>query len=76
MARLLIWILLAMVVYAVARNWSRRGTDRVKSAAVKPAEAIVTCAACGLNVPQSEAHASDSRWYCSREHLERASQGR
>ncbi len=42
MARLLIWILLAMVAYAVARNWSRRGADRVKSAGGKPAEAIVT----------------------------------
>ena len=76
MARLLIWILLAMVAYAVARNWSRRGADRVKSAGGKPAEAIVTCAACGLNVPQSEAHASDGRWYCSREHLEGAGRGR
>jgi len=75
MARLLIWSLLAAVVYALVRHWSRAGAGRVGAAAGKPPEAIVSCAACGLNVPQSEAHARDGRWYCSREHLERARPG-
>jgi uncharacterized protein len=74
MARLLFWILLAGVAYAVARNWSRSAAGRVR-AADKPAEAIVACAACGLNLPQSEALAREDRWYCSREHLERARSG-
>jgi len=75
MARLLIWILLAVVVYAVVRNWSRAGAKRARAATDQAPEAIVACAACGLNVPQSEAHVRAGRWYCSREHLERAGVG-
>jgi len=71
MARLLFWILLAVVGYVVAKRWVRPGAHRPGSAD-RPSEAIVRCAACGLNVPQSEAHARDGRWYCSREHLEQA----
>ena len=55
MARLLIWILLAVVAYAVVRNWSRAGAKRARAATDQAPEAIVACAACGLNVPQSVA---------------------
>jgi uncharacterized protein len=72
MVRILFWIVLAVVVYAVAKGWSRAGARRGK-AADRPSEAMVTCAACGLNVPQSEALVRGGQWYCSREHLERAS---
>ena len=71
MARLLFWILIAVVVYAAAKHW-RRLSEHGTQPTDKPSEAVVSCAACGLNVPQSEAHARDGRWYCSREHLERA----
>lgn len=74
MVRILFWIVLGVVVYAVTRNWSRVAARRT-GAADRPSEPIVTCAACGLNVPQSEAHTRGSEWYCSREHLERASRG-
>jgi len=74
MARLLFWLLIAVVAYAAAKHWMRLGAGRGRPAD-KPSETIVTCAACGLNVPQSEAHARDGRWYCSREHLERARPG-
>jgi uncharacterized protein len=71
MARLLFWIVLAGLAYALARNWSRRSSRRM-GPTDKPAEKMVGCALCGLNVPQSEAHGRDGRWYCSREHLERS----
>ena len=74
MARLLLWILLAAFAYLVVRSWSRAGARRM-GADDKPSEAIVACAICGLNVPRSEAHARDGKWYCSREHLERAGTG-
>jgi uncharacterized protein len=74
MARLLFWILLAVVAYAVVKNWSRSAPGRMR-AADEPAEAMVSCAACGLNVPKSEALTREGRWYCSREHLERARPG-
>jgi uncharacterized protein len=74
MVRILFWIVLAVVVYAVTKSWSRAGARRT-GAADKPPEAIVRCAACGLNVPQSEALARGGEWYCSREHLEQARPG-
>lgn len=74
MARLLFWMLLAFVAYAVAKKWFGSGAGRQR-AADKPPEAIVRCAACGLNLPQSDAHSRDGLWYCSREHLERARPG-
>jgi uncharacterized protein len=70
MVRILFWIVLAVVVYAVTRSWSRAGGRRTR-AADTPSERIVTCAACGLHVPQSEALARGAEWFCSREHLER-----
>jgi uncharacterized protein len=72
MARLLFWILLAVIAYAVAKHWSRAGVGRRNPAGKLPSEPIVSCAACGLHLPQSEAHASGGQWYCSREHLEQA----
>ena len=74
MARLLFWIVLAGLVYAVARNWLRRH-ERGARAPGKPAEPMFACAACGLNVPKSEAHLRDGQWYCSPEHLERGGPG-
>ena len=79
MARLLFWILLAAAAYVVARSLSRPAVGRSPGGPGghdRPPETMVRCAACGLNVPQSEAHALDGRWYCSREHLERAHPGR
>jgi uncharacterized protein len=71
MARLVFWLLLAVVAYVAVKRWAGLGAQRTR-AGDRPSEAIVSCAACGLNVPQSEALARDGRWYCSREHLERA----
>jgi uncharacterized protein len=71
MARLLFWLLLAVVAYVAVKRWTRP-QSRGQPAGNLRSEAIVSCAACGLNVPQSEALARDGRWYCSREHLEGA----
>jgi uncharacterized protein len=70
MARLLFWMLLGVVAYLVVKRWASPHPRRPQ--ADPPSEAIVSCAACGLNVPQSDALGRDGRWYCSREHLERA----
>jgi len=74
MARLLVWVLLAAIAYAVVKGWSRGGGVRGRPPE-RPSEPMVRCAACGLNVPQSEALGRDGRWYCSREHLERGKPG-
>ncbi len=75
MGRLLIWVLLGMIVYALMRGRMRIGSRRAGGRpphGAKVSEPMVRCQACGLNVPQSEALAREGRWFCSREHLERA----
>ena len=73
MARLVLLLLIAAVAYAVVRSWFRASGGHGRARAPdRPSEAIVRCAACGLNVPRSEALARGAQWYCSREHLERA----
>ena len=74
MARLLLWMLVGIIAYVALKRWALPGA-RGSRRAGPPSEAIVRCASCGLNVPQSEALARDGLWYCSREHLERAQPG-
>ena len=69
MARLLVFVLLALFALAVARGWLRANLPRPGTGA-RPPESIVRCEVCGLNLPQSEAFARAGLWYCSREHLE------
>ena len=72
MGRLLFWILLGGIAYAVIKGWmqggARGGPGPVPGKG--DAESIVRCEACGLNVPESDAFSRAGRWYCSREHLE------
>jgi uncharacterized protein len=74
MARLLFWILLGAVAYVALKRWVSPPPRRARDPKTA-SESMVSCAACGLNVPQSEAHCREGRWYCSREHLERARPG-
>ena len=74
MARLLFWVLVALGAYLLAKRWIRPGAPRAHRQG-SASEAMVRCAACGLNVPQSEAHAREGQWYCSREHLQQARPG-
>lgn len=72
MGRILFWLLLALVAYLGYRWWRVKRASLQRSAS-EPAqvEAMVRCAACGLNLPQSEALATDGQWFCSEEHRRR-----
>jgi uncharacterized protein len=69
MGRLLFWIILGAIVYAVFKGWARGGGAASTARRPPPPETMVRCEACGLNLPQSDAFTRDGRWYCSREHL-------
>ena len=73
MGRIVFWMLLAMLGYAMLKHWSRGNAGRARPRL--GSEKMVSCSTCGLNVPQSEALARDGRWYCSSEHLEKARSG-
>lgn len=73
MGRILFWVLLGLLVYMAWRWWSVKQRVGDQQGGAKPrkkigAEPMVACEVCGLNIPQSEAHAGNGRWYCSDEH--------
>jgi uncharacterized protein len=80
MGRILFWLILALVGWMVWRQLApaRRGgaTPAAPPDRMPAAEPMVSCAVCGLNVPQSEARGDGvaagsgaARWFCSDEHL-------
>jgi uncharacterized protein len=78
MGRILFFVLLGVAAYVVYRWWraaQRIERARTEAAAKGRSEAIVRCAVCGLNLPQSDALAAGGRWYCSEEHRRREGGG-
>ena len=76
MGRVLFWVLLGRAVYVAWRWWNvkRQLADRSRGGEPGSAsgpEPMVPCDVCGLNVPRSEAHAGNGRWYCSDDHRQR-----
>ena len=65
MGRLIFWLLLGVVAWAVLRAWARGAPP---PRAERPAEDMVRCAHCGLNLPRSSALAAGSDWYCGEPH--------
>src|SRR5262249_6379021 len=65
LSKLLVLIVAAAVIYYVIRGMTRRGS---LPRSPRPAERMVACGQCGINVPQSEALESRGRFYCSEEH--------
>jgi uncharacterized protein len=69
MGRLLFWLVIGAIVYALLKGWARGSRQATQRRGPPPSEAMVRCEACGLNLPESDALSRDGRWYCSREHL-------
>lgn len=68
MKYLLILLLVWVIVWAVKRGRTpRQPQDPAKSAASTPSE-MVSCAQCGLHLPQEEAVLGQQGLYCSTEH--------
>jgi uncharacterized protein len=65
LSKLLVLLVAAAVVYYLIRGMIRKGGSRQ---APPPAERMVACVHCGLNLPQSEALESGGGFYCSEEH--------
>jgi uncharacterized protein len=78
----LFWALLGLVAWLLFQSWSkknqlaRRQAEQASAQKQREAKAnppaldqIVTCAHCGLHLPQTEASGQGSDWFCSTEHL-------
>lgn len=66
MSKILLFALLAVIVYLVLK--SRSGGTASESRADRPAEKMVACARCGVNVPRSEAIEARGLMFCCSEH--------
>ncbi len=67
MSKLLLFGLLAVLVYLVLRGRSRRRPVPPRTPA---AQKMVACAYCGVNLPEIESVKSGGKHYCSEQHRE------
>ena len=69
MGKILLLLLIALVVYVAIKKYQRSLTGSAKAEAAKsPAETMVKCAHCGVNLPRGEALISNDAYYCTPEH--------
>jgi uncharacterized protein len=66
MIRFLLLAAIICVVYVWLKGAGARA--RNAAAAVPPQENMVTCAHCGVHLPQSDSVAAGARFYCTEEH--------
>jgi uncharacterized protein len=72
-SKLILILILAIVVFAIVKNYGRRAA-RGEQGAPRPAEQkqsgedMVRCAKCGVNLPRSESMLSKGKYFCSNEH--------
>lgn len=69
MGRLILLILLGILIFLILNGFFRSSDKRnVKGPKGKAVEQMVTCAHCGVHLPESESLASDGKYFCSEEH--------
>ena len=66
MGKWLFLVLLAIVIYLFIKQTRRKDAARVD--ATRLPEDMVACVRCGVNLPKSEAHQVQGRFFCSKEH--------
>jgi uncharacterized protein len=70
MGRIFFFVLLGLAAY-LAWRWvklQRLRDTRAPGAPPRQAQAMVSCATCGLHLPRQEALAKDEHYYCCEEH--------
>jgi uncharacterized protein len=69
MGRLLLLILLGLLIYLMVKGFMRSSSRRkADGAAPKPGERMVTCAHCGVHLPESDSVTAEGRHFCTEEH--------
>lgn len=68
MGKLLVLLLLALGAYLVFKGVTRPRPRPPRDATKGAGERMVTCARCGLNLPESDSLSADGRFYCSEAH--------
>lgn len=70
MSKLLLFLFLLLVIYALRRGMARREARRERGAPASSGkvETVLECAHCGVLVPQSEGTRAAGLFYCCPEH--------
>jgi uncharacterized protein len=68
MGRIFFFVLLGLAAYLVALGEAPASGHARAGRASAQAQAMVSCATCGLHLPRQEALAKDERYYCCEEH--------
>lgn len=68
MGKLILFLLIGFAVYLVIAAASRKQRRRMQEPVQRPAEKMVACAHCGVNLPRSDAVSSGARFFCSEDH--------
>lgn len=79
MAKILLLLALALVVYGVVRGWQRKvGGPGANQTGANPTRAprdnknvpedMVRCTVCGVHLPRSESFTSRGKFFCTDEH--------
>jgi hypothetical protein len=77
LTKLLLFIAVALgifVAFGYVRRNARLRREQAERAAT-PAEGMVSCSLCGLNVPRSEAVQQAGRYFCCDDHRQRNASG-
>ncbi|MBI4754571.1 MAG: hypothetical protein HY778_03945 [Betaproteobacteria bacterium] len=70
MGRILFWLLLAFLIWLLF-TWTRRSVGRPPDGQApkeRQIERMVSCAHCGVHIPENESVRAGERHFCSEEH--------
>jgi uncharacterized protein len=67
-AKLILIIAVALIVYSVVRSFLRKRERADQAPKPRVSEDMVRCAHCGVNLPLSESLLSKGKYFCSNEH--------
>lgn len=68
MGRIIFFVLLAVAAYLVWKSLQRAGRRTDPKPPPAATQAMVSCAHCGLHLPQTDALVDGNRYFCSDEH--------
>lgn len=68
MSKLILLLFLGLLAYLIYKGFKRKSPGRESEPGPKEPERMVSCAHCGVHLPESEALEREGRRYCSEEH--------
>lgn len=68
MSRLLIFVVIAVIVYILLKSFRKKLSSEEKSKEDEQVEDMVRCAQCGVHLPKRESVTADGKYYCCDAH--------